>query len=169
MASASCQEGKSLLKQRRYEEAVAAFEHAIQCDPNAAPAHHGKGAAFVGLRRYEEALRACERAIQLDPTSVAVYVNKAQALHALKRYREALKAVEQALQRNPTNSSLQRYRSKLKQYRIHRAYGELWRLYYALIILASGATMAWLAFRLDPFFALVTIAAVLIMLFKTFR
>jgi tetratricopeptide (TPR) repeat protein len=170
-------EGKRLLKLRRYGDALIAFEQATQLDPQAAFAYTGRGAALIGLRCYEEALLACEQAIQLNPMYGAAYIYKARVLHCLKRYGEARDALEQALQLNPTDKSLQnnlqRYRRRLRLYRIDRAYGELWRLYYAIIILASGGTMTWLAFRLNPLFApglaLLTIAAVLIMLFKTFR
>ena len=50
--------GDILHKLKRYEEAVAAFDRAIELDDKNAWAWHEKGQALYDLERYEESLTA---------------------------------------------------------------------------------------------------------------
>ncbi len=89
---------------RRYPEALAAYEQAIQLDPGYAAAYCNKGNALSDLKRYEEALAAYEQAIQLAPNDALAYYNKGVTLSDLKRYEEALAAYEQAIQLAPNDA-----------------------------------------------------------------
>jgi tetratricopeptide (TPR) repeat protein len=95
------EEGEKLYSLSRYEEALAAFEQAIQLDPTFAAAYNNKGNLLYSLSRYEEALAAFEQAIQLDPTFAAAHNNKGIVLQSLKSYEKALAAFDQAIQLNP--------------------------------------------------------------------
>ena len=74
-------EGNDHYNAKHYEEALAAYERAIQLDPNLALAYDSKGDALFGLMHYEEALAFYERASGLIPTTPmptatrAVYLN----------------------------------------------------------------------------------------------
>jgi Flp pilus assembly protein TadD len=92
------EEGDRLYGLKRYSEALATYERAIQLDSNYATAYNNKGRALMRLKRYVEALTACEQAIQLDSNYATAYNNKSWALIRLKRYVEALTACEQAIQ-----------------------------------------------------------------------
>jgi tetratricopeptide (TPR) repeat protein len=70
----------------RYQEALAACEHALTLDPSYARASLGKGVALSHLSRYEEALLACEQALTLDPGNAKAYHAKGNALYELQRY-----------------------------------------------------------------------------------
>lgn len=157
---------------KRDSKALDIAEQACRIDPNFALAYTIKGRALIRLHRYEEALAVCEQAIRLDP-SVTNYTYKAQALHHLKRYNEAAHASRQVLQLDPSNKNIKRYLSGLKLHRVNRIHGELWRIYYAIIMLGSGCTIAVLGFQFSPVFSaviiLLTIMAVFILFFKTFR
>jgi tetratricopeptide (TPR) repeat protein len=85
----------------RYEEALAAYEKAIQLDPGYGIAYRMKGYTLHALKRDEEALAAYEQAIALDSTDAGAYSGKGDVLYGLKRYEEALTTYEQALHVDP--------------------------------------------------------------------
>lgn len=100
-----CKRGNLLYDRKRDEEALQAYEQAIQFDPNLAEAYKGKGNTLFYLNHYEEALAAYEQAIRLDPAITEAYDGKGWSLWYLKRYGEALTSYEQAIERNPRYSS----------------------------------------------------------------
>jgi len=164
---------------QRNEEALLAYEQVIQQDPNYVRAYVNKGGALIHLKRYEEAVLAFEQAIQQDPTSTNAYKYKGVALGHLERYNDAMDAYNKTLQLAPTDKSVSETIDKLKLYqerllnrKVNRIYAELWRVYYAILIVASGFTMALLSFRLSPLFALgiaiLTIGAALLCCSKHF-
>lgn len=85
----------------RFEEALKAFEKAIEIEPDYADAWFGKGAILGGLGRYEEALNAINEAIKLNPKDSGAWWNKGVALQKLGRYGEAEKAFKKAIKINP--------------------------------------------------------------------
>ena len=89
------------LKAKRYQEALAAFEQAIQLDPDNASLYNGKGLVLSELKRYQVALTAYERAIRLDPNYAEAYFNKGNVLDDLEQFEEALAAYEQAIRLDP--------------------------------------------------------------------
>jgi tetratricopeptide (TPR) repeat protein len=180
LASEYCDKGLLLRALKRYEKGLAVFEQAIQRDPNLVFAYSGKGVLLTDLQRYEEALLAFNQVIERDPTYVRAYKNKGRILTRLQRYNEAIDAYKKAYQLDPADSTVYEVLTKLKRYNkkklhrgISRLYMELWRVYYAIIIVASGFTMALLSFRINTLFAIgiaiLTISAALILLLKTFR
>jgi serine/threonine protein kinase/Tfp pilus assembly protein PilF len=97
--------GDLLYDLKRDEEALAAYEQAVQLDPHLALAYEGKGNALYYCNRFEEALAAYEQAIQLDPHLAKAYDGKGWALWHLKRYEEALKAFDSATDLDSHNFS----------------------------------------------------------------
>lgn len=93
-----------LLYQKRYKEAVRAYERATQFDPTNAAAYINMGCALDELGRYEEALQAYDQAIHLDSTNADTHSSKGHTLNYLGRYEDALKACERAIQLDPTNT-----------------------------------------------------------------
>ena len=180
LSSGYCDKGLLLRALNRYEEALAAFEQAIQRDPDLVFAYSGKGVLLIDLQQYEEALLAFDQVIERDPTYVRAYKNKGRVLTRLQRYNEAIDVYQKAYQLDPADSSVYEALTRLKRYsgrklrrRISLLYMELWRVYYAIIIVASGFTMALLSLRINMLYAIgiaiLTISAALILLFKTFR
>ncbi len=86
---------------KRYEEALEAYKHVLQIDPNCLSALIYKSWTLYYLKRYEEALKVSEYTLQIDPENSTVWNDKGNALHNLKRHHEAIVAYEQALQFNP--------------------------------------------------------------------
>ena len=119
--------GVDLLNQEKPEEALAAFDKAIEMNPQYADAWNNKGVALDGLERYEEALKDFEKAIEIDPNFADARNNKGVALGHLKRYEAALKAFKKAIKINRRDAvawknkgdafcKLEKYKDALKGY-----------------------------------------------------
>ncbi|MBV9616825.1 MAG: tetratricopeptide repeat protein, partial [Ktedonobacteraceae bacterium] len=87
-------DGVTKYTEKRYEEALDAYEQAILLNPENALAHSGKGNALYCLKRYEEALAAYNQAILFDTENALTYYNIGTTLYYLKRYDEAIAAYE---------------------------------------------------------------------------
>ena len=98
-------EGNQLYDRAHYQEALQAYERAIQLDPNFAEAHDARGDALSSLERSQEALAAYEQAIQLDPNYAHAYEGEGNVFYNLKLYYEALEAYEQAIRFDPSSAS----------------------------------------------------------------
>ncbi|MBX3421705.1 MAG: tetratricopeptide repeat protein [Pirellulaceae bacterium] len=70
--------GIGLLDDDRPSDALAAFDHAIQLEPQFADAIYNKGIALESLDRREEAIRLFEQAIRLKPTLGGAHSRLAQ-------------------------------------------------------------------------------------------
>ncbi len=86
--------GDVLVDLERYEEALSAYEKAIQLDPHYSSAFKGKGNALYELKRYKEALTAYDRSIQLNPKDAETFIRKGETLELiLKSRNEARKFI----------------------------------------------------------------------------
>jgi tetratricopeptide (TPR) repeat protein len=81
--------GVALAGQNQYDEAIQAFDHAIQLDPQYAKAWNNKGVALAGQNQYDEAIKAYDEAIRLDPQYAKAWQGRGLALKALGRNAEA--------------------------------------------------------------------------------
>ncbi len=96
-------EGNRLYNISQFQDALQAFENAIQMDPTFADAYEGKTSALCALGRYREALNSVETALKLDPGYAASYNDKGDILYEFKSYSDALGYYEHALQLEPDN------------------------------------------------------------------
>ena len=97
--------GTTLLKLEKYEEALNAYEKAIELSPENTNAWAGKSTALFGLERYEEALNAYEKLIESNPEYVHAFGSKGAILLVLERYEEALKTFKKAIELSPENTN----------------------------------------------------------------
>ena len=86
-------EGNTHCRAGRYEEALSAYDHALQLDPDYSQVYCDRGDALLELKRYEEALASYERAIQLNTNNSDYHSAMGSVLLELKRYDEALKVL----------------------------------------------------------------------------
>ena len=98
-------EGKTLSNQKRFEEALIAYEQATRLDPTDNSVFLQKGILLNKLKRHLEALEAIEQAIQLAPRNNFAFVQKSVVLSSLGRGPEALEVAERVIRLDPTNSS----------------------------------------------------------------
>ena len=91
------QRGTTLLEQGRYQEALTAYNSAIQLAPEVAEAHQGKAVVLYRLEQMTEALQACEQALRLRPDFAEAQHIKAGILFAQDKLQEAMTACEAAI------------------------------------------------------------------------
>ncbi|MDX9858216.1 MAG: tetratricopeptide repeat protein [candidate division Zixibacteria bacterium] len=95
------QEGKS-------EEAILAYQSAIQFDPNFADAYMNLGAIYFEQKQYEEALEQFRKAAEKNPKSADAFANMGRVDYTLRRYPEAIDAFQKAIANNGQDGSLYR-------------------------------------------------------------
>jgi len=93
--------GATYAQLRRYDEALADLNRAIQLDATFARAYINRSGVYADRQRYDEAMADCTRAIQLDLTSATAYTNRGRIYQEVQRYREALADHSRAIEINP--------------------------------------------------------------------
>jgi tetratricopeptide (TPR) repeat protein len=93
--------GLDLCAQDKYDEAIEAFDKAIEIDPEYAEAWYNKGNALYAQSKYNEAMQAFDKAIEIDPHDVYSWHNKGMILYEHGKYDEALEAFDKAIEINP--------------------------------------------------------------------
>ena len=93
--------GIALKNLSRYDEAIKAYDKALDLDPKFVYAWYNKGSALDDLGRYDEAIKAYDKALDLYPKFVYAWNGKGIALKNLSRYDEAIKAYDKALDLDP--------------------------------------------------------------------
>lgn len=107
MATQWLERGNQLLRLRRYEESVQAFEQAIKLKPSFMYlAYYGKGVALIGSGKYQEAQVALEQAVQLKPNFTAAWYIQSINYENLNQLDKALVAIDKAIQSEPKNPNL---------------------------------------------------------------
>jgi len=82
--------GYRFMDSGRYQDALNAFDKAIEIDPNNANAWSGKGFALKNLERFQEALDAFDKATELDPDLLNAWLHKGYTLDGLGKQQDAI-------------------------------------------------------------------------------
>ncbi len=102
--------GIRYLEEGNYEEAIIAFNAAIQIDPKNPLAYIGRGGAYVGSGETEENLAAAladyEQAIELDETNVDAWLGLADVYIRMGEYDKAGEVLHQALEKTENAPSI---------------------------------------------------------------
>ena len=99
--------GKTLRAARRPQEALTAFQRAIDSDATHVNLWASKGNCLYDLERFPDALQAYEHAARLDRYYFSAQLGRARSLARLDRIVDALAAVEVALDLEPENGAAQ--------------------------------------------------------------
>lgn len=126
-AAAHCILGIALFNLDRPEEAVAAFDAALQQSPDMAEAHNGRANALRRLGRTDEAIIGYSQAIACNPAFADAYNNRAVAWQYLRRIPEALADYDAAVLRAPTHADAHWNRALVKL--LQGDYAQGWRDY----------------------------------------
>lgn len=100
------QQGAEHYRAKRYQEALAAYEEAIQLDPNDTSAYVGKGDSLRQLRLFKQSFHTYEQAHAIDLNNTSAYVGKSYALLELGEINRATLAYQKALQLDHQNASV---------------------------------------------------------------
>jgi adenylate cyclase len=88
-------------RDKKNQEAMKAFDKAIEIDPNFARAYAGRAAIFNEWRQPQQALRESEQAIKIDPSHPWGFNTRGWAHIGLLNYRKAIDDLNKALELNP--------------------------------------------------------------------
>ncbi|MGB8308853.1 MAG: response regulator [Methanoregula sp.] len=106
------QEGLRLYyREAKYEEAIAAFDRALEIEPSHAYAWHDRGVCLRALEKNEEALESITKALELAPAEEEILFTCGATLQKLGILRDdarilsaAADTYNQLLERNPANA-----------------------------------------------------------------
>ncbi len=85
----------------RLTDAIAAFDTAIQLDPNLAEAYYWRGVAHAETNRWEEAIADCTAALRLNPDYAEAYHQRGLAHKGKEDWDRAIADYEEAIRRKP--------------------------------------------------------------------
>ncbi|MEM9482752.1 MAG: tetratricopeptide repeat protein [Cyanobacteria bacterium P01_F01_bin.116] len=107
--------GQQLFTQKRYSDALLAYNHALIIQPTYSLVLANRCGVLSQLGEYDQALISCDLALEVNAQwgsqgEALGWDNRGNALFNLERYQEALNSFEQALSHNPGYSNAQRNR-----------------------------------------------------------
>lgn len=104
LASAYTSIGVIRSRNADFAGAEAAFQHAIQIDPNNSTAYHWYGdVLLLNKSQPEAALPLLQRALELDPLSPSIIATLGQVLEALGQFDDALEKYRKVIEIEPTS------------------------------------------------------------------
>ncbi|RLI89261.1 MAG: hypothetical protein DRO62_02010 [Candidatus Altiarchaeales archaeon] len=96
--------GFNLTQSGRYEEALHAYNKALEKDRNNPEIWRDRGFVLFKLERYDEALSDFNKALGINPSDADTWNDKAIVLSKLERYKEALEAFDKSLSIDPNHA-----------------------------------------------------------------
>lgn len=127
--------GLCLLALRRFDDAMAAFDHAIDLQPKLLEAWINKANVYMGQDRWQDALSILNDALQLDGDNVNALVNKCTTLLKMGLFEEARETSEKAYSIEPESLHTTRSLLGLLNYSpyhgpdiVHKLTRDMWRL-----------------------------------------
>ena len=93
--------GGALRKQRRFDEAVALQQRAVDCDPARAELHFNLAAALEGAGQQREAITAYQQALAIEPERADGYVRVGILLRRMHLNEGAVTAFREAVRLDP--------------------------------------------------------------------
>lgn len=83
---------------QRYQDALEAYEKAVNIRPDYPQAWNGQGRILYELKQYKQALTAYDKAIQIQPDYLQAWSGRGLVLAKLQRHQEAIASFNKALQ-----------------------------------------------------------------------
>jgi tetratricopeptide (TPR) repeat protein len=103
-AAAYYKRAGELKSEKRFAEALAAYDAAVALKPDYAEAQNGRAIVLAGLNRLAEAVVGFDRAIALRPDYAEAYNNRGIVLQEFGRLDEALASFDRATTLQPDNA-----------------------------------------------------------------
>lgn len=94
-------QGDACFFENRYEDAIAAYDRALQIQPDLADTWNNRGVVLTRMQRYPEAIASYEQATTIRPNYPDAWNNRGVVLLELQKYPEAIGCYEQAIQAKP--------------------------------------------------------------------
>ena len=113
--------GQTYLRMRRNEEAIRAFEKALEIDPDNAEAHEGLATSLARLHRYDDAVDHALTAVELMHDMPRAHLRLGATLTRLELYEQAVLAFKTCLKLAPRTPAAHRYLAMLYRSKLGRA------------------------------------------------
>lgn len=94
-------QGKDLLKEEKFAEAIPFFDQAIKAAPNKSSYYGNRGTAKLGVGDFEGSLNDYNKAIELEPKSAIAYFNRGNLKGQMEKHKEAITDFEKAIEIDP--------------------------------------------------------------------
>lgn len=99
--------GVTFLEEKKYEEALEAFEKGVEKDKNPGEAYRGMGIAYFETKQYEEAVESFEKALENEVEETGTIYNFLGICNMkLENYENALEAFEKGLAMEDSSKKL---------------------------------------------------------------
>lgn len=98
--------GLALYNKGKYDDAIKAFDKAIELNPQLADAWNNKGVSLKAQNKYDEAIVASDKAIELNPRLAKAWFNKGLALGYQGKYDEAIQAYNRSIEIDPEDADV---------------------------------------------------------------
>ncbi|MBN2012408.1 tetratricopeptide repeat protein [candidate division KSB1 bacterium] len=95
--------GLALKNLRKPNEALLAYQKAVELDPSYSEAHLAMAMLYRQLKSYDYALTACKSAAKTDSTNYKVFYELGTIYNKMKKFNEAAKAFDKVTELDPTN------------------------------------------------------------------
>jgi Tfp pilus assembly protein PilF len=105
-AQAAATRGQTLARSGKTEEALAAFNHALELDPNNAQALYGRGLLYQGEKQHQLAIDDFTAANGLRPQQAEPLLGRATSYLAIDKIKEAAADLDEAVQADPQNGQI---------------------------------------------------------------
>jgi tetratricopeptide (TPR) repeat protein len=119
-ASDYAKQGDACFFENRYEDAIAAYNQALQIQPDLADTWNNRGVVLTRMQKYPEAIASYEQATTIRPNYPDAWNNRGVVLLELQQYPDAIACYEQAIQAKPDYADAWNNRgvafSKMQQY-----------------------------------------------------
>lgn len=89
--------GNELYKAKKFDEAIAAYEEALQIDPTNMTFLSNKAAVYFSMKKYQECIATCREAVELGKENRAPFEDRAKALARAARAAQRLKDLDLAI------------------------------------------------------------------------
>lgn len=96
-------EGNKLYVEKKYGDAITAYQQAIQLKPDSADVHVNMGIAYYQLGKYNEAIAAFERALGYQSEYVKAHYHKGLAHSQLGQHKQAAMAYQETVRTDPNH------------------------------------------------------------------
>jgi len=133
--------GRMFSGQKRYPEALDAFDRALAVDPSYEDALAARIAALRLSRRWEEAERRSLEAVAAYPASARLWTERGWVFSDQKRYTEALDALDKALAADPFYKDAMAWR--IRVLRLSRQWEEAERRSLEAVEADPGSASLW--------------------------
>jgi tetratricopeptide (TPR) repeat protein len=115
-------QGDACFFENRYEDAIAAYNLALQIQPDLADTWNNRGVVLTRMQRYPEAIASYEQATAIRPNYPDAWNNRGVVLLELQQYQDAIACYEQAIQAKPDYADAWNNRgvafSKMQEYEL---------------------------------------------------